>query len=133
MPKTTSVSGPVGDGASRARHVGQVAFDRLTQSVEAAQVALKDLRKELSKGSRDVLADLETTLKDARKDLRSVRRTVTRDLEQIPRALVSGKPARRRGASASRATAKATAAKTTTAAGKRGSTTRAAKAGAATR
>ena len=134
MPKTTSVSGPVGDGASRARHAGQVAFDRLTQSVEAAQVALKDLRKELSKGSRDVLADLETTLKDARKDLRSVRRTVTRDLEQIPRALVSGKPARRRGASASKATAKATAArKTTTAAGKRGSTTRAAKAGAATR
>src|SRR5213080_2847505 len=95
MPKTTSVSGPVGDGASRARHAGQVAFDRLTQSVVAAQVAPKDLRKELSKGSRDVLADLETTLKDARKDLRSVRRTVTRDLEQIPRALVSGKPARR--------------------------------------
>ena len=129
MPKTTSVSGPVGDGASRARHAGQVAFDRLTQSVEAAQVALKDLRKELSKGSRDVLADLETTLKDARKDLRSARRTVTRDLEQIPRALVTGKPAKGRGASG-----KATAArKTTTAARKRGSTTRAAKEGAATR
>jgi len=38
-------------GASRARHAGQGALDRLTQSVEAAEAALRDhLRKELSKG-----------------------------------------------------------------------------------
>src|SRR5439155_285504 len=96
MPKTTSVSGPVGDGASRARHAGQAAFDRLTQSVEAAQVALKDLRKELSKGSRDVLADLETTLKDARKDLRSVRRP-RRYARRTP-AIGSPSPRQPRGA-----------------------------------
>src|SRR6059036_1010480 len=95
MPQTASVGGRVRGGASRARHAGQGALDRLTQSVEAAEVALKDLRKELSKGSRDVLGDLETTLKHARKDLRSVRSIVAKDLAQIEQALVTGKPVRR--------------------------------------
>lgn len=99
MPKTASVGGRVRGGASRARHAGQGALERLTQSVEAAEIALKDLRKELSKGSKDVLRDLEKTLKDARKDLRSVRRTAAKDFAQIEQAL-AGKPVRRRAAPA---------------------------------
>jgi predicted nucleic acid-binding Zn-ribbon protein len=85
-------------GASRARGAGEASFERLTQSVEAAQVALKDLRKELSKGTRDVLGDLDVTLKDARKHLRSVSRTVSKDLDEIQHALTAGKPARARTA-----------------------------------
>jgi len=118
MPQTASVGGRVRGGASRARHAGRGALDRLTQSVEAAEVALRDLRKELSKGSRDVLGDLETTLKDARKDLRSVRRTVAKDLAQIEQALVAGKPVRRAAPARAR-TAKASAARKTTASGAR--------------
>jgi hypothetical protein len=119
MPQTASVGGRVRGGASRARHAGQGALDRLTQSVEAAEVALKDLRKEVSKGSRDVLGDLEMTLKDARKDLRSVRRTVAKDLVQIERALVAGEPVKRRAAPARARSVKASAVRKTTAAGAR--------------
>ena len=127
MPQTASAGGRVRGGASRARHAGQGALDRLTQSVEAAEVALKDLRKELSKGSRDVLGDLETTLKDARKDLRRVRSIVAKDLAQIEQALVTGKPVRRRAAPARARSAKATAARKTPAAGARKRTARSAK------
>jgi hypothetical protein len=127
MPQPTSVRGRARGGASRARHAGQGALDRLTKSVEAAEVALKDLRKELSKGSRDVLGDLERTLKDARKDLRSVRSTVAKDLAQIEQALVTGKPVKRRAAPARARSAKATAASKTPAAGARKRTARSAK------
>jgi hypothetical protein len=98
MPARTTVTKRVRGGASRARGAGEASFERLTQSVEAAQVALKDLRKELSKGTRDVLGDLDVTLKDARKHLRSVSRTVSKDLDEIQHALTAGKPARARTA-----------------------------------
>ena len=67
MPDRASMTGRVRSGASRARGAGDEALDRLTRSVEAAQDALKDLRKEVSRGTRDVLKDLDTTLKDARR------------------------------------------------------------------
>jgi hypothetical protein len=94
MPARATVTKRVRGGASRARGAGEASFERLTQSVEAAQAALKDLRKELSKGTRDVLGDLDVTLKDARKNLRSVSRTVSKDLDEIQHALTTGKPAR---------------------------------------
>ena len=116
MPTTATVTRPVRRGAGRARDVGHVSFDRLTQSVDAAQAALKDLRKELSKGTRDVLDDLDMTLRDARKNLRSVSRTVSKDLEEIQHALTEGKPPRARtGGSRSTAASAGTARKRTTA------------------
>ena len=63
MPERATVTRRVRGGASRAQGAGQAAMDRLTQSVEAAQEALKDLSKELNKGTRDVLKDLDTTLR----------------------------------------------------------------------
>jgi hypothetical protein len=115
MPARATVTTRVRGGASRAKGAGEASFERLAQSVEAAQVALKDLRKELSKGTRDALGDLDMTLKDARKNLRSVRRTVSKDLDEIQHALTAGKPARARTAgSRKRAAAAGTARKTTT-------------------
>jgi hypothetical protein len=115
MPARATVTKRVRGGASRARGAGEASFERLTQSVEAAQVALKDLRKELSKGTRDVLGDLDVTLKDARKHLRSVSRTVSKDLDEIQHALTAGKPARARTAGPrKRAGAAGTARKATT-------------------
>jgi hypothetical protein len=98
MPARATVTKRVRGGASRAKGAGEASFERLTQSVEAAQGALKDLRKELSKGTRDVLGDLDVTLRDARKNLRSVSRTVSKDLDEIQHALTAGKPARARTA-----------------------------------
>jgi hypothetical protein len=118
MPRRATVSGGVRGGASRARDAGQGAFDRLTQSLDAAQAALNDLRKELSKGTRDVLQDLDTTLKDARKSARRVSRTVTKDLEQIQHALATGKPAEPRAARARRTAARPTTGRKTTTAAK---------------
>jgi chromosome segregation ATPase len=115
MPARATVTTRVRGGASRARGAGEASLERLTQSVEAAQAALKDLRKELSKGSRDVLGDLDMTLSDARKSVRRVRRTVTKDLEEIQQALTAGKPARTRtGGPRKRAAAAGTARKRTT-------------------
>jgi hypothetical protein len=118
MPQRTTATRAVRGGASGARDAGQTAFDRLTQSLEVAQAALKDLRRELSKGTRDVLDDLDTTLKDARTNVRNVRRTVTKDLEQIQQALTAGKPAEPRAARPRKTAAKPTTARKRTAAAK---------------
>jgi ABC-type transporter Mla subunit MlaD len=55
---------------------GGWALDRLGGSLDAAQDALKDLRRELSKGGRDLLKDLDALLRDARKNLRRAQRTL---------------------------------------------------------
>ena len=73
------------------------ALDRLGGSLDAAQQALADLRRELSKGGRDVLKDLDALLRDARKNLRSARRTLVKDLEEVQKAAAgSRRPAARR-------------------------------------
>ena len=95
---------------------GPAALDRLGGSLDAAGEALKDLRRELSKGGRDALRDFDTLLKDARKNLRGARRTLVKDLEDMQNA-AAGK----RGTAPKRTTApkRATAAKRTTAGGAR--------------
>jgi hypothetical protein len=82
---------------------GGPALDRLGGSLEAAQEALKDLRRELSKGGRDLLKDLDALLRDARKNLRGAQRTLIKDLEEVQKA-AAGK----RRASAKRKPAKRT-------------------------
>jgi hypothetical protein len=79
---------------SRTKQAGSAALDRLQASIEAAETALKDLRGEVSRDSRDLLADVGTTLKDARRNLTRSRKQVVKDLEQIEQALVKGKAAR---------------------------------------
>lgn len=87
---------------------GSAPLERLGDSIEAAQAALKELSGEVSKGTRDVLKDLDRTLRDARKNLRGARRTITKDLTEIQRA-ASGRPHKRasaaRGTKARRSTA----------------------------
>ena len=92
---------------------GGAPLDRLGDSLDAAQQALKDLRRELSKGGRDVLKDLEALLRDARKNLRGTQRTLVKDLEEMQRA-AAGKRRTARGAPAKRTTRSATTKRTTT-------------------
>ena len=62
------------------------ALGRLSDSIEAAQTALKDLRSEMSRGSRELLADVDTTLRDARKNLRRTSRRIAKDLDEVQQA-----------------------------------------------
>jgi ABC-type transporter Mla subunit MlaD len=76
---------------------GDKALERVNDSIDAAQAALKDLRSEMSRGSRELLKDVETTLRDARKHLRNVTRHVSKDLEEVQHAVVGKRrPAKRK-------------------------------------
>lgn len=65
---------------------GPDALGRLNDSIEAAQAALKDLRSEMSRGSRELLTDVDKTLRDARKNLRRTSRRIAKDLEEVQQA-----------------------------------------------
>jgi ABC-type transporter Mla subunit MlaD len=62
------------------------ALGRLNDSIEAAERALKELRSEMSQGSRELLGDVDRTLRDARKNLRRTSRRIAKDLEQVQQA-----------------------------------------------
>lgn len=77
------------------KQAGSAALDRLQASIDAAQTALKDLRGEVSRDSRDLFHDLGTTVRHGRRNLARSRRRLLKDLEQVPRAMIQGKPTRR--------------------------------------
>jgi hypothetical protein len=80
------------------------ALDRLGGSLDAAQDALKDLRRALSKGGRDLVADLDVLVRDARKNLRGAQRALVKDLDEVQKA-AAGKRATAKRAPAKRSTA----------------------------
>jgi hypothetical protein len=104
----------------RAKPAGKTALDRLQSSIEGAESALKDLRGDVSRDTRERLTDVATTLKSARRSVIRSRQRIVKDLEaQIEQRLAKGKkrPASKRGAKAARArttrSRKAAAAKST--------------------
>ena len=84
-PRTTTKSKTGGKARTRVSG-GHQALDRLNESIEAAEKALKDLRAEMSRGSRALLKDVDNTLRDARKSIRSIRREVAKELEDLQKA-----------------------------------------------
>ncbi|HEY1597833.1 MAG TPA: hypothetical protein VGF74_20710 [Thermoleophilaceae bacterium] len=76
------------------RGKGHTALDRLTNSVDAAQDALKDLRGELGRNSSGILKDVDKQLKDARKGLRGASKSVIKDLEGLQQKVASSVPSR---------------------------------------
>lgn len=62
------------------------ALGRLNDSIEAAEMALKDLRSGMTRGSRELLKDLDETLRDARTNLRRASRRIVKDLEGVQQA-----------------------------------------------
>ena len=74
-------------GGAKTRSESKTSLDRLHDSIDAAEAALKDVRSEMSRGSRELLKDVETTLRDARKNLRRVSRRVSKDLEEVGEAV----------------------------------------------
>jgi predicted nucleic acid-binding Zn-ribbon protein len=80
------------------------ALGRLNDSIEAAQAALKDLRSEMSRGSRELLKDLDQTLRDARRNLGRTRRRITKDLDEVQQAARGKRTTTTRRASSRRGT-----------------------------
>jgi len=103
----------------RAKRAGNTALDRLQTSIEGAESALKDLRREVGRDSRDRLNDLATTLKSARRNVTRSRQRIVKEMEAMEQRLIKGKkrPAPKRRAKAARASTarsrKAATAKTT--------------------
>ena len=83
---------------------GPDALGRLNDSIEAAQAALKDLRSEMSRGSRELLKDVDKTLRDARKNLRRTSTRIAKDLDEVQQAARGKRTTTARGASSSRGT-----------------------------
>jgi ABC-type transporter Mla subunit MlaD len=83
---------------------GPDALGRLNDSIEAAQAALKDLRSEMSRGSRELLKDIDKTLRDARKNLGRTSRRIAKDLEEVQQAARGKGTTTARRASSSRGT-----------------------------
>jgi ABC-type transporter Mla subunit MlaD len=83
---------------------GPDALGRLNDSIEAAQAALKDLRSEMSRGSRELLKDIDKTLRDARKNLGRTSRRIAKDLEEVQQAARGKRTTTTRRASSSRGT-----------------------------
>lgn len=94
-----------GGAASKTRSAGEKSLERVHDSIEAAQAALKDVRSEMNRGSRVLLKDLETTFRDARKQARAVNRAVVKDLEQVTRAMRGQKAKTARSTRATRRSA----------------------------
>jgi ABC-type transporter Mla subunit MlaD len=69
--------------------------ERLDDAIKAAQDALTDLRKDLSRGQRDLVRDVDKTLKDARGNLKRIRRTLVDDLDKVGKSVTGRNGARK--------------------------------------
>ena len=64
----------------------------LKGSLDAAEAALKDLRAGASKGTRELVRDLEKTVKHLRANARQVGRAVSKDVAAAGREATKSRP-----------------------------------------
>jgi hypothetical protein len=76
-------------------HRGTAALDGVEVSLEEAQKALTELRRDLSTGGRRLVKDVDTAIKSARRDLRRSRRAIQNDLGNLGEALTPRRVARK--------------------------------------
>ena len=125
QPKRSTRSRVTAAAKSRGRKVvGPKAIGRLEKSLDAAEVALKDLRKELGRGGNTMVKDFERALKDSRKNLTTMSRTVTRDLEKLQKAATKGRSPRKSTSSRSTSTRRSATAKRSTSSRSRSTSSR---------
>jgi hypothetical protein len=86
VPATKQASPPKPTPADRGAH-GRRALDGLEVSLEDAQKAIAELRRDLSTGGRRLVQDVETAVKAARRDLRRSRKQIQGDLTDLGGAL----------------------------------------------
>jgi hypothetical protein len=67
----------------------EAGLERLEASLDAAQDAAKALRRDVSRGSRDIAKNVETMLAATRKDTTKLAKAVRRDLADLQKAMTS--------------------------------------------
>src|SRR3712207_4555524 len=90
--------------AAARRRRGNSPADRVSAGIDAAQSALKDLRKELGRGSGDLLGEIEKQLRDAGKNARGLGDRVAKQLADL--APGGGSSSSRRSSSGRKTTKK---------------------------
>ena len=85
---------------------GTSALDGLEVSLDDAQKALAELRRDLSTGGRRLVKDIETAIKSARRDLARTRKAIQSDLGDIGDALTPRRANRKPAKPAAKTAAK---------------------------
>jgi hypothetical protein len=85
---------------------GKGALDGLEVSLDDAQKALAELRRDLSTGGRRLVKDVETAIKSARRDLARMRKAIQSDLDDLGGALTPQRTNRKPAKSGAKAAAK---------------------------
>ena len=111
MPAAKSASATKRATPAAAAKRGLTALDGLEVSLDQAQKALTDLRRDLSTGGRRLVKDVDTAIKAARRDLRRSRKAIQGDLGDLGTALKPRRPARKPAGAAKKPAARKTAAK----------------------
>ena len=99
---------PTRSGAPRANASFRepAALKRLTRSLDAAQDALVELRKDtgrdVGQGARDLYKDLRTFVSSARRDSGKLAKALRRDFEQAQKRLAGTPPPRSRSTATAR-------------------------------
>jgi paraquat-inducible protein B len=88
---------------------GTSALDGLEVSLDDAQKALAELRRDLSTGGRRLVKDVETAIKSARRDLARTRKAIQSDLGDLGGALKPQRTNRKPAKSAAKPAAKSAA------------------------
>lgn len=69
------------------RHAAEAAAERLDQSLDAAQKALKAIGGDVSRGTRDMAKNVERMLSATRKDARKLARAVRADVTKFQKEI----------------------------------------------
>ena len=93
--------------AATRRRRGSSPADRVSAGIDAAQAALKDLRRDLGRrGGGDLLGEIEKQLRDAAKNARGLGDRVAKQLAEITPGASSGRSGSRKSTSGRKSTKK---------------------------
>jgi hypothetical protein len=105
MPVAKKTPAPKPSKATRTKR-GTSALDGLDVSLDDAQKALAELRRDLSTGGRRLVKDVDTAIKSARRDLARTRKAIRSDLGDLGGALTPQRANRKAAKPAAKPAAK---------------------------
>ncbi len=115
-PKTKARRPATRKKTASKRTSGHGSLERLDESLDSAQKALGDLRKQLSSGGHDLVKDLQKRVGDTRRDARGLSKSLRAELEQLGGSISRrGRTTKKRAGTRKKATARKQATKKTTA------------------
>lgn len=107
MATTTKKSSTRSRRGSHKKNEAEASLERFNESMDAAQVALKSIGRDVSRATRDVVRDVERMLAATRRDGRKLAKAVRADVAEFQRSVGDGNRPKRSTARRRRASAKA--------------------------